>query len=327
MSKDILVFIEVRDGVIAPVSFELLGSARNLASINNSSVVAALISNDNAPLIKELKKYDIDGIVSVEDATLKSFINDNYTAALTSIIDEVQPNVILVGATSIGRDLAPRISARLKTGLTADCTKLEMNEEGSLFMTRPAFGGNLIATIICPNTRPQMSTVRPGVMPKIGLNVNNKDISVKELTFNKVEERVTLVEEVISAKSCTTGVDCADLLVSIGRGVNETNEVYAREIAHSLKGAISCTRPLVDCGRLDHALQVGQTGTTVKPEVYFALGISGAIQHVVGMENSNCIIAVNKDAGAPIFTVSDLGIIGDVSKILPLLNEAIKKER
>lgn len=326
MNKDILAFIEVRDGIISSVSYELLGSAKALAKEANCKVTAGLVYSDVKPLIADLSKYNIDNIVAVEDSSLNHYINDNYVSAFTSIINEVDPNVILVGATSIGRDLAPRISARLHTGLTADCTNLEIKEDGSLYMTRPAFGGNLIATIICPNNRPQMSTVRPGVMPKVGLN-EGTEVTSKIINYVPVKSRITLVEEVKSEKAAAA-LDCSNLLVSVGRGVaTDDLRKTAEGIAKDLGGTVSCTRPLVDAGVYDHDLQVGQTGTTVKPDVYIALGISGAIQHIVGMENSNCIIAINKDKTAPIFTVSDLGIVGDVSKILPLLKESIAKEQ
>lgn len=325
MSKDILVYIEVRDGQAMPVSYELLGIGRELANIAKCKLIAGVVSSSHPEIIEDLKKVDVDEVVYVNDASLKHYLTDNYASALGSIIEAVEPNVILVGATTIGRDLAPRLSSRLHTGLTADCTKLEIDETGLLFSTRPAFGGNLIATIVNADHKPQMSTVRPGVMHRIGENTGRK-VEVKEIKYVAVPSRIEFVEEVVEQKTCGSKIEDAKILVSMGRGiVNQANMKLAEELACELGGTHSSTRALVDEGKVDHERQVGQTGKTVRPELYLALGISGAIQHVVGMEHSGYIVAVNKDKDAPIFKVSDLGIIGDVNKILPLLKEELEK--
>lgn len=322
MKKDILVFIETRFNEIQNVSFELLGEARRLASsVEGAKVVGALICEDSKKLIKPLKSSGADIIYVVEDKVLKHYLTETYAVALERIIKEVDPNVVLVGATSIGRDLAPRISARINTGLTADCTKLELNEKGELFSTRPAFGGNLFATIICPNHRPQMSTVRPGVMKRttvvpetvevINLDVEFKTPSVEVVEHQRVETSVDKIED-------------ASTLVAVGRGCSDASLEASKELAALLKGTTATSRALVDVNKMPHDKQVGQTGKTVRPNAYIACGISGAIQHIAGMEDSEHIIAINKDKYAAIFSVADLGIVGDVNKIIPALIEELK---
>lgn len=324
MNKDILTFIEVRDGKIQKVSLELLGAARDLVNVSGGHVVAGLIGNNLSGLIEELKNYDIDLIYSVDNSELKYYLTDTYAKALATIISNVNPNVILLGATSIGRDLAPRLSARLGTGLTADCTKLEIDANGSLFMTRPAFGGNLFATIICPDHRPQMSTVRPGVMARICKNTG-RSVNVIHLDVIFDQARVEVMEEIIADKEIAN-IEEAKILISIGRGIGgDENLKTAQYLAGLIKGTYSCSRSLVDCGKINSDRQVGQTGKTVRPELYLALGISGAVQHLAGMEQSDYIIAVNKDKTAPIFSVADLGVVGDINQILPILKEEIEK--
>lgn len=324
MNKDILTFIEVRDGKIQKVSLELLGAARDLANVSGGQVVAGIIGDNLSSLIEELKTYDIDLIYSVDKPELVHYLTDTYANAFEKTIVHANPNVILLGATSIGRDLAPRLSARLKTGLTADCTKLEIDANGSLFMTRPAFGGNLFATIICPDHRPQMSTVRPGVMARIGKN-KGRSVNVIHLDVVFDKPRVEILEEIIETKEIAN-IEEAKILISIGRGIgSDENLQTARYLAGLIKGTYSCSRSLVDCGRINPERQVGQTGKTVRPELYLALGISGAVQHLAGMEQSDYIIAVNKDKTASIFSVADLGIVGDINQILPLLKEEIER--
>ena len=324
MNKDILTFIEVRDGKIQKVSLELLGAARDLANVSGGQVVAGIIGDNLSSLIEQLKTYDIDLIYSVDNSELVHYLTDTYAKAFEKIIAHANPNVILLGATSIGRDLAPRLSARLKTGLTADCTKLEIDTNGSLFMTRPAFGGNLFATIICPDHRPQMSTVRPGVMARIGPN-RNRQVNIIHLDIVFDKPRVEVIDEIVETKEIAN-IEEAKILISIGRGIGSgENLKTAQYLAGLIKGTYSCSRSLVDCGRINPERQVGQTGKTVRPELYLALGISGAVQHLAGMEQSDYIIAVNKDKTASIFTVADLGIVGDINQILPLLKEEIEK--
>ena len=254
-------------------------------------------------------------------------MTEQYTQAVCQAIVHYKPSVVLIGASTIGRDLGPRLSARLETGLTADCTKLEISEEGELMMTRPAFGGNLMATIMCTEHRPQMSTVRPGVMQKAGRDSNRKgDIENFEPQFETSKFRVKLLENVKNEHG-KMDITEAKILISGGRGVgNAENFKKLEQLADILDAQVSSSRAMVDAGVMEHDRQVGQTGKTVRPDLYLACGISGAIQHLAGMEESDLIIAINKDKFAPIFQVADLGIVGDVNKILPLLTERLAKE-
>lgn len=323
-TKDILVFIEQRDGNVCKVGLELLGEAKKLASKQNARVVGCLLGSDNEKAVSELVKYDFDELISVENPNLEKYLTIPYSDAFYQVVKQVNPNIILIGATSIGRDLAPRMSARLKTGLTADCTKLEVNDDGLLLSTRPAFGGNLFATIICPNHKPQMSTVRPGVMQKAQLG--DGKVVVTKLDLEVTHGPVHVVEEVLEKKN-TKSIEDEKVLVGIGRGIgSDSNMNTAKEIAELLKGGHCCSRAMVDCKRISQDKQVGQTGKTVKPDLYLALGISGAIQHLAGMENSDYIIAVNRDKTAAIFNVASLGIVGDLNEILPKLKQRIMEE-
>ena len=321
MAKNIWVFCEQRDGEIQSVALELLGVARELAEKTGEKVGAILLGHGVKGKAKDLVAYGADEVHVVDDAKLASFVTEPYAQAVTQIAKEYTPSVILFGATSIGRDLAPRLSARLKTGLTADCTKLEMDEEGNLFMTRPAFGGNLFATIICPDHRPQMSTVRPGVMKKLERDDTREgEIVVEKVSFDDSKFVVTVVEEV-KAIQCATNIEEAKLLVSCGRGVKNIDPAY--KLAEKLGGTVSASRALVDAGVIDHCSQVGQTGKTVRPQAYLAFGISGAIQHLAGMEESEYIVAVNTDKNAPIFKVANLGIVSDAAAVMKNIEKLI----
>ena len=321
MSNNILVYVESRDGQIQKVGFELLGEAKRLAG-ENVKVKGVLIGNDLKDAINTLKTKNVDEIIVVEGKEYEHYNTLNYAAALEKVIKDEEPNIIFLGATSIGRDLGPRLSARLNCGLTADCTKLEVID-GLLNATRPAFGGNLMATIVCPNTKPQMATVRPGVFAAVD---NGKcDVITYVKGVNLPKENVELVSEVKQVKNIEN-IEDAKILVSVGRGA-ASNIDQAKELATLLKGTVSSSRSLVDEGIMPSDRQVGQTGKTVKPELYLALGISGAIQHTVGMENSDYIVAINKDKGASIFSVADLGVVGDVNQILPLLIKRVKEEK
>lgn len=314
MTKNIWVFCEQRDGALQPVALELLGVARELASKTGEKVCAALLGYNVKDEANTLIAYGADEVHVVDDECLDKFVTEPYAQAITAVARKYQPNVILFGATSIGRDLAPRLSARLKTGLTADCTKLEMDEEGNLYMTRPAFGGNLFATIICPDHRPQMSTVRPGVMKKLDRDdAREGEIVIDEIDFDRSKFAVTVVEEVRSIQ-CAVNIEEAKLLVSCGRGVKDVSPAY--RLAEKLGGSVAASRALVDAGVIDHCSQVGQTGKTVRPEAYLAFGISGAIQHLAGMEESEYIVAVNTDKNAPIFKVANLGIVADAGAVM-----------
>ncbi len=322
MKKEILVYCEQRDGELKSVSLELLGIARTLAENSNGSVAAMLLGENVKGLCKTLVEYGADKVYVADAPELKYYLTEQYAQASSSIINETKPNIVLFPATSIGRDLAPRLSARLHTGLTADCTKLEADADGNLFMTRPAFGGNLFATIVCPDHKPQMSTVRPGVMKKAEPDKSRKgEIVEKKIAFDNSKFAVTLIEEK-QEKSSGTDIADAKLLVSIGRGA-KTALAKAKELGGALGAEVSCSRTVVDEGVLPQSQQVGQTGKTVRPQLYLALGISGAVQHLAGMSDSEYIIAVNKDKAATIFNVAHLGIVGDANEILPHLIKEI----
>ena len=321
MAKNIWVFCEQRDGEVQSVALELLGVARELAEKTGEKVNAVLLGHNVTGKASDLIAHGADGVYVVDDEHLERFVTEPYAQAVTHIARKYEPNVILFGATSIGRDLAPKLSARLKTGLTADCTKLEMDEEGNLFMTRPAFGGNLFATIICPDHRPQMSTVRPGVMKKLEADASRQgEVVIESVEWDTSKFAVTVIEEVKAQKG-EANIEDAKILVSCGRGVK--NVASAQEFATKIKGTVSASRTLVDAGVFAHERQVGQTGKTVRPEAYLAFGISGAIQHLAGMEESEFIVAVNTDKNAPIFKVANLGIVADAEAVFKNLNKML----
>ncbi|MBR5101583.1 MAG: electron transfer flavoprotein subunit alpha/FixB family protein, partial [Muribaculaceae bacterium] len=269
--------------------------------------------------------------IVVDTPELKDYLSEQYSQVMYQIIEERKPNIVLYGATTIGRDMAPRLASRLKAGLTADCTKLEIQtgDDGQqdLHSTRPAFGGNLMATIVCPNTRPQMSTVRPGVMQKMARQQGRQgEVTEFVPKFDTAKFKVKLVET-IKADKQMADISDAKILVSGGRGVhNKEGFDKLKALADVLGGQVASSRAMVDNGVMPHECQVGQTGKTVRPNLYMACGISGAIQHLAGMEESDFIVAINKDKFAPIFSVADLGIVGDLHKIVPMLTERLKKE-
>jgi len=337
--KGVFVFAQQVDNELSGIAFELLGKAKDLAKDLNTQVAAVLIGSGIKGLADKLAEYGADKVIVVDDPELKDYRTEPYTHALSSVINKYKPEIVLVGATAIGRDLGPRVSARVKTGLTADCTVLEIGnfplnpvagkeqQHNQLLMTRPAFGGNTIATIACPDNRPQMATVRPGVMQKItpivGAKANVEEFNPGFTPDNKYVEILNII------KSVSETVDIMDskILVSGGRGVGSAeNFKMLDELAEVLGGDVCCTRAVVDNGWKSKDLQVGQTGKTVRPNLYFAIGISGAIQHVAGMEESDIIVAINKDEDAPIFDVADFGIVGDLKKIVPALTKALKEE-
>lgn len=321
--KDILIFVEVRDSRIEKIGLELLGEANKLKG-EGVLVKALLIGHQLDESVKLLQNKMVDEIIVCDDEKFAHYNTANYASVVTDVIKKYTPNIFLIGATSIGRDLAPRVSARINCGLTADCTRLEM--EGDILQsTRPAFGGNVFATIVCPDHRPQMATVRPGVMLPVG---EGKCDKVTYFEWNPLpKQNLTLIEEVKETKNVEK-IEDSKILVSFGRGIgSDENIKHGINIAYTLKGTYSCSRALVDDKRVEQPRQVGQTGKTVKPDIYLALGISGAIQHVVGMEGSEYIIAVNKDKGAPIFNIADIGVVADLNQLLPLLDKRIKQER
>lgn len=329
--KGVFVFAQQVDNELTPIAFELIGKGKDLAKDLNTDVTAVLIGSDVKSLADELAEYGADKVIVVDDPELKDYRTEPYAHALASVIKEYKPEIMLVGATAIGRDLGPRVSARVKTGLTADCTVLEIGEfkgvANQLLMTRPAFGGNTIATIACPDNRPQMATVRPGVMQKLD-RVAGKKAEVIEYNPGFIpNNKYVEILEISKAVSDIKDIMDAKILVSGGRGVGSAeNFKLLDDLAEVLGGQVSCSRAVVDSGWKPKELQVGQTGKTVRPQVYFAIGISGAIQHVAGMEESDIIIAINKDEDAPIFDVADYGVVGDLNKIVPALTEAIKAE-
>lgn len=322
--KDVFVFAEQRCGEIQPVVLELLGKARELAAELGEKVVAMLAGYNVADKVQKLFEYGADKVIVADAPELEHYITEQYSQAFYQIIETSRPSIVLFGATTIGRDLAPRLSARLETGLTADCTKLEIAESKDLYMTRPAFGGNLMATIKCLDHRPQMSTVRPGVMRKVAPEKGRSGEVVRFVPkFDASRFKVRLVE---SVEKCSCRADIADakILVSGGRGVGcKEGFEMLRSLADVLGGEVSSSRAMVDAGIMPHEVQVGQTGKTVRPKLYMACGISGAIQHLAGMEESDYIIAINKDKFAPIFGVADLGVVCDLNKLVPLLTERI----
>ncbi len=337
--KGVYVFAQQVDNEVSSIAFELLGKAKDLAKDLNTEVTAVLIGSGIKGLADQLAEYGADKVIVVDDPELKDYRTEPYAHALASVINKYKPEIMLVGATAIGRDLGPRVSARVATGLTADCTVLEIGDfplqptpgqeqlHNQLLMTRPAFGGNTIATIACPYNRPQMATVRAGVMQKItpikGAKANVEEFNPGFTPDNKYVEILDIVKSVAE----TVDIMDAKILVSGGRGVGSPeNFKILEDLAEVLGGTVSCSRAVVDSGWKPKDLQVGQTGKTVRPNVYFAIGISGAIQHVAGMEESDIIVAINKDADAPIFDVADYGVVGDLNKIVPKLTEALKAE-
>lgn len=324
--KGVLVYIEQRFNEIQNVSLELLGKGRKIADELGVDVVAALIGKNIEKHGKLLIEYGADKVLLLEEDHLELYSTEPYTQAMVQAVNVSMPEIVLFGATSIGRDLAPRVSARLATGLTADCTSLDVSEDRCLLMTRPAFGGNIMATIISPDHRPQMSTVRPGVMTKLDRDAERKGEIVNlpvEIIKNRNFVEILSFEKETEEKQ---DIQEATVLISGGRGIGSSeNFAMLYDLADALNGLVSASRAAVDSGWMDHDRQVGQTGKTVRPNVYFALGISGAIQHVAGMEEAELIIAINKDKGAKIFEVADLGVVGDVHKVLPHVIEEIKR--
>lgn len=338
--KGVFVFAQQVDNVISNIAFELIGKGKELAKDLGVEVTAVLVGSDVKGLADQLAEYGADKVIVVDDPELKEYRTEPYTHAIASVIEEFKPEIFLIGATAIGRDLGPRVCARIHTGLTADCTKLDIGDfpmnpvpgretkHNQLLMTRPAFGGNTIATIACPDFRPQMATVRPGVMQKAPKEPGKKAV-VTEFNpgFTKNNKYVDILE-VVKAVSNTVDIMDAKILVSGGRGVGSPeNFKILDDLAEAIGGTVSCSRAVVDAGWKPKDLQVGQTGKTVRPNVYFAIGISGAIQHLAGMEESDIIVAINKDESAPIFDVADYGVVGDLNKIVPMLTEKIKEAK
>ncbi|KAF5065869.1 Caffeyl-CoA reductase-Etf complex subunit CarE [anaerobic digester metagenome] len=330
--KGIFVFAEQRDRKVQKVALELIGKGKQLAKDLNTTVTAVLLGHDMMDEAKKLCYAGADNVIYVDDEILDVYMTEPYVYTMNKIIEDKKPDIVIYGATAIGRDMAPRVSARVHTGLTADCTGLtiepddENPEKLNLMMTRPAFGGNLMATIACPNHRPQMATVRPGVMQALKMSdqnpVNIEQYKV-EIPADCKNVEILDITKIIQQRM---NIEDAKVLVSGGRGMHgPENYPMLEELAGLLGGTISASRAAVDAGWVPKDRQVGQTGKTVRPNLYIACGISGAIQHLAGMEESDYIIAINKDASAPIFDVADVGIVGDIFKIVPLLIEQLKQ--
>jgi len=324
--KGVWIFAEQRSKKLTPVTLELLGVGKNLANRLKVELSAVLLGDKVGELTTQLIAFGADKVYWIDSDILANYCEETYTKAIVDLILKDKPEIFLLGATNIGRALAPRIAARLKTGLTADCTELKIDEENRFLQTRPAFGGNLMASIITPNHRPQMATVRPKVMHrpipdtnrigeviKIKPNITKEDIRTKILEFVKeIGEEVNLEE--------------ANIVVAGGRGLQcAENFKLVSDLAKVLGGAVAASRAAVDSGWISHYHQVGQTGKTICPKLYIACGISGAIQHLVGMQTAECIVAINKDKDAPIFNVATYGIVGDIFEVLPALTEEFKK--
>ena len=326
--KGVWVIAEHEGGTLKTVSFELLGEGGRLAKGLGEELAAVLVGNDVAGLVKPLGAYGADKVYLIEHKLLEPYTTDAYTDVLAAVIARHKPSIVLFGATINGRDLAPRVAARLRVGLTADCTGLEIDEKKRLVQIRPAFGGNIMASIVS-HSRPQMATVRPRVMktPKPD-ETRNPEVERVEVTLDPVTVRTKVLERVRELTKPSEKIEEAQIIVSCGRGIGKQEQLkLAYELAEVLGAAVGGSRPIVDCGWLPHQQQVGQSGKTVSPRLYLAAGISGTIQHRIGMQSSDTIIAINKDPEAPIFNLANLGVIGDLFQIVPKLTEQLRTLR
>lgn len=327
--KDVWVYIEHADGQARNVGFELLGEGRKLADSMGQKLAGVIVGDQVEQLVKAVFANGADKVYLVEGKEFVKYTTDAYTAVFTDLITDYKPSVILMGATINGRDLGPRVACRVGTGLTADCTDLGIDEQtGLVAWTRPAFGGNIMATILCPEHRPQMGTVRPNVFKRPQPDFERTGEVIRISSTVKPEAIRTKVIEAVQVCTGSCNLEESEIIVSGGRGMGKPeNFVLIEELAAVLGGAVGASRAVIDAGWKPHPHQVGQTGKTVGPKVYIACGISGAIQHVAGMSSSDTIIAINKDADAPIFKVADYGIVGDVMEVLPVLIEEFKKAK
>ncbi|MDD4237054.1 MAG: electron transfer flavoprotein subunit alpha [Desulfotomaculaceae bacterium] len=324
--QGVWVFAELRQGTIMNIALELLGEGRKLADTLGVELGAVLIGNKVEPLAQDLFAYGADVVYLVENAELENYRTESYCAALEKLIKTYKPEILLIGATNIGRDLGPRLAGRVRTGLTADCTVLDIDTEKRLLnQTRPAFGGNIMATIICPDTRPQLATVRSGVMKKATPDFNRTGRIIKAIYPPDVKVR-TIVRDIVKEAKKIVNLEEAQIIVSGGRGVGGPEGFkLLEEVAARLGAIVGASRGAVDSGWIPSNHQVGQTGKTVHPKLYIACGISGAIQHLAGMQHSSVIVAINKNSSAPIFKIADYGIVGDLFKVLPALLDTLKE--
>lgn len=323
--KNLWVYIETDEGSAKNVGYELLNPGRRMADKLGQELVAVVLGKNVEEVAKTAIAYGADKAILVEGDEYNQYNTDAQTYAMEALIHKYNPFIVLYGATNNGRDMGPRAACALKTGLTADCTELDIDEEGLLAATRPAFGGNLMATISCPNHRPQMATVRPGVFKKSALDESRTGEIIREDIHIPAEQiRVKLMDRVKEVAEAVN-LEEAEIIVAAGRGVKSAeNFQLIQELADVLGATVGASRAAVDAGWIPHAHQVGQTGKTVAPKLYIACGISGAIQHLAGMTGSDTIIAINKDPNAPIFSVADYAIVGDLFEVVPELTKAIR---
>lgn len=329
-TNDFWVFVETNeDGTAKKVGIELLNPGKALAKKQNGKLTAVILGEDPQQAISEAAAHGADEILVVDRPEFRQYTTDAYTNALYALIEKHGPASMMIGATNNGRDLGPRLACRLKTGLVADCTALDIDEEsGNVAWTRPAFGGNLMATILCPDHRPQLGTVRPGVFKKSEPEQPHAQIIREALHVPASDIRTQILGLTAYLNSENVDLEGAEIIVSGGRGVGGPDGFApVRALAEALGGAVGASRAAVDAGWISHAHQVGQTGKTVAPKLYIACGISGAIQHLAGMSGSDVIVAINKDPDAPIFDVADYGVVGDLFEVLPALTAEIKKSR
>lgn len=331
LSKDLWVFIETgEDGRAKSVGLELLNPGRRLADAQGGALTAVVIGHKTEPAVKEAAAYGADKIIVVDGPEYEHYTTDAYADALYALVTKYGPTTMMIGATNEGRDMGPRLSCRLKTGLTADCTAVDYDEEtGNIAWTRPTFGGNLMATIMCPEHRPQIGTVRPGVFKKGERNDDNQpEIIHEDIHIAEDRIRTRVVEVIRELNAENVNLESADVIVAGGRGVGGPEGFEPlKELADLLGGVVGASRAAVDSDWIGHVHQVGQTGKTVGPKLYIACGISGAIQHVAGMSGSDIIVAINKDPDAPIFGMADYGIVGDLKQVIPALIKEIKASR
>ncbi|MCW6678931.1 electron transfer flavoprotein subunit alpha/FixB family protein [Anaerococcus sp. NML200574] len=329
-NKNLWVIVETKeDGSAVNVGLELLNPGRKMADTLGGDLVAVIIGQDVAKAKEEVKDHGVDRIITCEGEVYKDYSTDVYANAIEKLVEKYNPDTILIGATNQGRDLGPRVSARLHTGLTADCTELDVDAEtGNVQWTRPAFGGNLMAQILCPDSRPQMGTVRPGVFPKEAFGRKDNIEEIEENIEFTGEIRTKILDFIPRDEGDDVDLVGAEFIVSGGRGLGDpSNLKLIEDLAEALGATVGSSRPLVDSGWISHSHQVGQSGKTVAPKVYIAVGISGAIQHLAGINASDTIIAINKDPDAPIFDVADYGIVGDLFEVVPALIEKINARK
>ncbi len=323
--QNVLIFAEQRGGKLSGVTLELIGEGRILASKLGQKLFVVLPGEKTENIVSELKDYPVDAIFVYDHKELAYFRAEPYTAVFFDLVTELKPSIILIGATQVGRSLAPRLATRLKTGLTADCTILDVKPNGDLIQTRPAFGGNVMAQIITPRHRPQLATVRPKVMAPA-----KKDPSYPKQVFIRKVKAEFLGSDInflsIVPKPQETSITEAEVIIAVGRGLKKAEDMaLIEELAKGLNGMVAVTRPLVEAGWASYTRQVGLSGRTVRPKLYIACGISGAIQHVAGMSGSDLIFAINKDPEAPIFQVAHFGLVGDFYEILPALIKELEQ--